>query len=223
MTSIHISIRKPTDGGTDPVTGTLGFAPVMVIDRYFDSEKNLILPDPFTKDLGEDGTVDVNLEPTNERFVWSVSEPSGKTRYVEVPQPASGDNPPAVAYADLVDVDPGTLVPQVALEGTVLKVRVEDTLEAAQQFSVENPGWLVFFDEENTAKTASEGLAAISQYAALAETEASRISLLREQSERDANDLKDAKDNASAFATMAQDAASNAQLASQRAANMAVA
>lgn len=107
MTQIHISIRKPKTGGSDPVTGTLRFRPVR---RHFDAAKNLIIAASFDADLSESGELTVDLLPTTSAFVWQVIElvdtPQAYTRYVEVP-----DSQARVEYADLVEVDAGTLTP----------------------------------------------------------------------------------------------------------------
>lgn len=181
MTQVRFSVRKPKTGGTDPVKGSLGFQPVR---RYFDSDKNLILPYPFTATLDDDGTATVDLAPTSSEFVWQVTvNPSDNqklawTRWVEVPAPESGDNPPAVEFADLVDVDPATMAP-AALSGGVVKALVVGSEAEAQEQSKLHPGWIVFYGESGSQTRAMEILESMTSLAAKARESAVTVSSVK--------------------------------------------
>ena len=152
MTQIHISIRKPKTGGSDPVTGTLRFRPVR---RHFDAAKNLIIAASFDADLSETGELTVDLLPTTSAFVWQVIEladsPQAYTRYVEVP-----DSQARVEYADLVEVDAGTFVPKDMAGSQLLKVRHASTLSEAETLSAQYPDELVFYPEGQAKTVASQ-------------------------------------------------------------------
>lgn len=168
MTQIHISIRKPKPGGSDPVTGTLRFRPVR---RHFDAAKNLIIAASFDANLSETGELTVDLLPTTSAFVWQVIEladtPQAYTRYVEVP-----DSKTKVEYADLVEVDAGTFVPKDMAGSQLLKVRRASTQSEAETLSAQYPDELVFFDETATTAKAAAALSTLESITAEAQTNA---------------------------------------------------
>lgn len=203
MTNIHFSVRKPKTGGTDPVAGKIGFQPVR---RYFDKNKNLILPYPFSVNLADDGTATVAADPTSAAFIWQVTvtpndnQNMAWTRYVEVP-----DSTATVEYADLVDVDPSTLLP--AVMGSVQPVKMlppAASLEEAEALSAKYPDYLVWYPENTTRSKATALVASLEQLQAQALTSATMTSALRSQAVSDASVVSDA---ANAARTVTVDAA----------------
>ena len=168
MTQIHISIRKPKTGGSDPVTGTLRFRPVR---RHFDAAKNLIIAASFDANLSETGELTVDLLPTTPAFVWQVVEladsPQAYTRYVEVP-----DSKTEVEYADLVEVDAGTFVPKDMAGSQLLKVRRAATQSEAEALSAQYPDVLVFFNETASVTKAAMAMSTLESITAEAQTNA---------------------------------------------------
>lgn len=183
MTQIHISIRKPKTGGSDPVTGTLRFRPVR---RHFDAAKNLIIAASFDADLSETGELTVDLLPTTSAFVWQVVEladsPQAYTRYVEVP-----DSKTKVEYADLVEVDAGTFVPKDMQGSQLLKVRHASTQSEAETLSARYPDAVVLFDETATTMKAAMAMSTLESITAEAQTNAAlaRSAMLSAQSSAD--------------------------------------
>ena len=218
MTQIHISIRKPKTGGSDPVTGTLRFRPVR---RHFDAAKNLIIAASFDADLSETGELTVDLLPTTPAFVWQVVEladsPQAYTRYVEVPNSQT-----EVEYADLVEVDAGTFVPKDMNGSQLLKVRRASNRSEAESLSGQYPDALVFFDETATVTTAAAVMGTLESIAADAQTSAAlaRSAMLSAQSSADSatavqSDLSSLASNArTAAASVANDSQTVADAAS---------
>lgn len=222
MTQIHISIRKPKTGGSDPVTGTLRFRPVR---RHFDAAKNLIIAASFDANLSETGELTVDLLPTTPAFVWQVVEladsPQAYTRYVEVP-----DSKTKVEYADLVEVDAGTFVPKDMQGSQLLKVRHASTQSEAETLSARYPDELVFFDETATTMKAAMALSTLESITAEAQTNAAlaRSAMLSAQSSADSatatqSDLNILASNANTLAaSVANDSQTVADTASMVAA-----
>lgn len=209
MTQIHISIRKPKTGGSDPVTGTLRFRPVR---RHFDAAKNLIIAASFDADLSESGELTVDLLPTTPAFVWQVVEladtPQAYTRYVEVP-----DSKTKVEYADLVEVDAATFVPKDMTGSQLLKVRRASTQSEAETLSAQYPDVLVFFNETASVAKAAAVMSTLESITAEAQTNAmlAKNAMLSAQSSADSatatqSDLDVLASNASmAAASVAND------------------
>ncbi|RDX15974.1 hypothetical protein [Bifidobacterium longum] len=222
MTQIHISIRKPKTGGSDPVTGTMRFCPVR---RHFDAAKNLIIAASFDANLSETGELTVDLLPTTPAFVWQVVEladsPQAYTRYVEVP-----DSQTEVEYADLVEVDAGTFVPKDMAGSQLLKVRHASTQSEAETLSAQYPDELVFFNETATTAKAAAALSTLESITAEAQTNAmlAKSAMLSAQSSADSatatqSDLSSLASNASmAAASVANDSQTVADTASMVAA-----
>lgn len=222
MPQIHISIRKPRTGGSDPVTGTLRFRPVR---RHFDAAKNLIIAASFDADLSETGELTVDLLPTTSAFVWQVVEladsPQAYTRYVEVP-----DSKTKVEYADLVEVDAGTFVPKDMQGSQLLKVRHASTQSEAETLSAQYPDVLVFFDETATTMKAAMAMSTLESITAEAQTNAAlaRSAMLSAQSSADSatatqSDLNILASNANTLAaSVANDSQTVADTASMVAA-----
>lgn len=177
MTSIHIVAKKPTGTGLQPMAGTFRFAAVR---RYFDDAKNLVVPANFEAQLANDGTLSVDLLPTDDRFVWKIVEFPGTsasyTRYVEVP-----DTQSTIEYADLVDVDPATFVPVAMIGGDLLRVHHAASQADAEEYSTKHPDVFVFFDEAASSASASEALASI---ASLAEEARTNLRMVRAASDQ---------------------------------------
>lgn len=222
MTQIHISIRKPRNGGLDSVTGLMRFRPVR---RHFDAEKNLVIAASFDADLSESGELTVDLLPTTSAFVWQVIEladtPQAYTRYVEVP-----DSKTKVEYADLVEVDAGTFVPKDMTGSQLLKVRRASTQSEAETLSAQYPDVLVFFNETASVAKAAAALSTLESITAEAQTNAmlAKSAMLSARSSADSaaatqSDLSSLASNASmAAASVANDSQTVADTASMVAA-----
>lgn len=81
-----------------PATGGLVFMP----HRKHAANETTILPKPFTKSL-VDGVVEVDLEPTGDDWVWSVTL-GNDTNFYAIP-----DHPGIINHTDLIPIAPSTL------------------------------------------------------------------------------------------------------------------
>ena len=81
-----------------PATGGLVFMP----HRKHAANETTVLPKPFTKSL-VDGVVEVDLEPTGDDWVWSVTL-GDDTRFYAIP-----DHDGIINHTDLIPIAPSTL------------------------------------------------------------------------------------------------------------------
>ena len=81
-----------------PATGGLVFMP----HRKHAANETTVLPKPFTKSL-VDGIVEVDLEPTGDDWVWSVTL-GNDTNFYAIP-----DHPGIINHTDLIPIAPSTL------------------------------------------------------------------------------------------------------------------
>lgn|GEM_PF-1460656 len=108
MTTVRIDLRDPSLTGPDvPVTGVVDWTPTRRRRVEGDDGPHVTLPTGRRARI-DGAAVTVDVDPTGPHWCWRVDErvPGGTTRWVAVPE-AGG----VVPYADLVDVDPGTLDP----------------------------------------------------------------------------------------------------------------
>lgn len=192
MTRVRITLKRASAEGLQPVTdGVVSFAP----RRHVTADKSVVVRELFTARLGTDGGLTVDLTPTDGTFVWHVVELPGTSnafdRYVEVPKPAEGDNPPAVEYADLVDVNPNRLVPEAMSGGGILKTLTASSEEDAQALSEQHPDYLVFYPENASASKAREIIASLDGLQAEAQTSAATVASLKAQAVTDAGVISD--------------------------------
>lgn len=93
-----------TDMYGEPATGTITFTPV----RNNRHSHGVTLPEPFAKNLGDNGNFTVDLKPTAPHWVWrinlQVNELPWTTNYYYVP-----DRNWPIRYEDLTPVDPSTV------------------------------------------------------------------------------------------------------------------
>lgn len=114
MTLVRVLIKSPVDGATVPASGELHWRPTSrrVIPSDGVQPAAIVLPDSFTVPLSA-GAATVDVEPTPGEWLWSVIEAfdgsAPKRKYLAVPDVESVD------YADLSEIDPGTLSPAPAL------------------------------------------------------------------------------------------------------------
>lgn len=109
MTTVLVALDVPTATGVDAGTpGTLYFTPT----RRLNVDGRVVLPAAFSVEL-VNGSATVELAPNGLDWCWQVQENTRlrHTRYLAVP-----DSTEPVPYADLVDVDPSTLLPPAAPE-----------------------------------------------------------------------------------------------------------
>lgn len=210
MTSVSFSIRKPKDGGTDPVKGKLSFTPVR---RYFNEAKDLVLPFPFEVALSVDGKATVGLTPTTAAYVWAVTiiptenETASYTRYVEVP-----DSKTEVAFADLVDVDASTLIPTSM--GNVIPVKMlppASSLTEAESLSDQYADYLVWYPEGATASTARAMVASIEQSVADAQTMVALSNAASQQATSDSQTVAETLARVQSMAATASNAAASTE------------
>lgn len=125
MTSVHFKFQTPQ--GT-PKTGKLRIAPIR---RHVDGVA--VIPTlGFDVDLADDGTKTVQLTPTNDTYAWRVTEfpdepECAYVRTVQVPESQS-----TIEYAQLVDVDPATLIPTTI--GSPLTELTDEDIDWISQF-----------------------------------------------------------------------------------------
>ncbi|MCT9624271.1 hypothetical protein HWD94_03925 [Pseudarthrobacter equi] len=103
MTEVHIKVRRVINGAEVPAEGALRWE---ASARRRGADDALVLPQGFHVPLVE-GEALVDVEPSSTFWAWSVTEmfvgqPS-RRRLLAVPAED------AVAYTDLLDLDPATL------------------------------------------------------------------------------------------------------------------
>ncbi|RSX52644.1 hypothetical protein [Bifidobacterium callimiconis] len=152
MTQIKITLKRHTPTGLEPMAdGLIRFQ----AKRRIDTNKNVIVREPFDITLDKQGTATINLPATDGTYIWHVAELPGTTnsydRYVTVP-----DSKQTIDYTDLTDVDPATWTPTTMIGGRLLQVRVATSQQAAQELSTQHPDdMIVWFDETATALAAA--------------------------------------------------------------------
>lgn len=211
MTKIKVSILAHDNGGTAPVpNGSVRFAPV----RRHITGNNVFAAKSFTANLDANGTVTVDLTPTDDTWAWHATElpgtPYAYDRYFEVP-----DSTTQLEYTSLTDINPTTLIP-VEMDGsTLLRVYRAANQQDAETYSAAHPNVLVFYDETPAATIATDALAAIAQAAADAQTKTRQITALKATAESNADTVNtlsgEAKANVRAITHQAQTVADSAQ------------
>ncbi|GEA79924.1 phage upper tail fiber protein [Cellulomonas uda] len=108
MTTVRLDVRAPSTVGADtPAVGYLEWSPTARRVVGEGADAHVTLPSAQRVPLAG-APVEVKVAATTAAWCWRVQErvSGGKTRYVAVP-----DTTDVLAYAELVDVDPTTLVP----------------------------------------------------------------------------------------------------------------
>ena len=151
MTVVNIDLAEP-DG--KPLTGCLDFKPTA---RFADGPQ-LRLPTPVQVRL-LDGLAAPDLPPSEPGWVWQVTERvnGGQRRYVQIPTVGP------VQYADLLDIDPGTLEPAAvstpAWVGDL--AAVTDTVGALEQTTTGLAGSLAAKADQTAVEALTNQVAAL--------------------------------------------------------------
>ena len=108
MTQINFDFGHPSADGVAVLAGELVH---VVPTGRFKVGKRIVVRDSFDVRLSEDGTATVDVTPTDGMFAYEVTvgESPDAWRFVRCVQVPDSSAP--VAFADLVDVDSGTLTP----------------------------------------------------------------------------------------------------------------
>lgn len=109
MTVVNIQVVTPLSGALAPAAGSMLWEPS---SRRIGADGALILPAGFRAQLVL-GAASVDLDPSTDLWSWCVTElfvgqPS-RRRYLTVPETGP------VNYTDLIEVDPLTLEPALAV------------------------------------------------------------------------------------------------------------
>lgn len=152
MTKINFDFGKPSAGGiVDLPNATVRVIPT----ERFRSDSRIVVREGFEVALDAKGKATVTVPPTDNTFCYEVTIGLDTDlwkfrRYVNVPDSAT-----AVEFADLVDVDSGTLAPALNT-GAALTYLLASSLQEAQSMSAANPGQMVFYPEGQAKTVASQ-------------------------------------------------------------------
>ena len=152
MTQINFDFGHPSADGVAVLAGELVH---VVPTGRFRVGKRIVVRDSFDVRLSETGTATVDVTPTDGTFAYEVTvgESPDAWRFVRCVQVPDSSTP--VAFADLVDVDAGTLAPALNT-GAALTYLLASSLQEAQALSAANPGQMVFYPESQTKTVASQ-------------------------------------------------------------------
>ena len=152
MTKINFDFGKPSAGGiVDLSNATVRVIPT----ERFRNDSRIGVREGFEVALDAKGKATVTVPPTDNTFCYEVTIGLDTDlwkfrRYVNVPDSAT-----AVEFADLVDVDSGTLAPALNT-GAALTYLLASSLQEAQSMSAANPGQMVFYPEGQAKTVASQ-------------------------------------------------------------------
>lgn len=152
MTKINFDFGKPSAGGiVDLSNATVSVIPT----ERFRNDSRIVVREGFEVALDAKGKATVTVPPTDNTFCYEVTIGLDTDlwkfrRYVNVPDSAT-----AVEFADLVDVDSGTLAPALNT-GAALTYLLASSLQEAQSMSAANPGQMVFYPEGQAKTVASQ-------------------------------------------------------------------
>lgn len=152
MTKINFDFGKPSAGGiVDLSNATVRVIPT----ERFRNDSRIVVREGFEVALDAKGKATVTVPPTDNTFCYEVTIGLDTDlwkfrRYVNVPDSAT-----AVEFADLVDVDSGTLAPALNT-GAALTYLLASSLQEAQAMSAANPGQMVFYPEGQAKTVASQ-------------------------------------------------------------------
>lgn len=152
MTKINFDFGKPSAGGiVDLSNATVRVIPT----ERFRNDSRIVVREGFEVALDAKGKATVTVPPTDNTFCYEVTVGLDTDlwkfrRYVTVPDSAT-----AVEFADLVDVDSGTLAPALNT-GAALTYLLASSLQEAQAMSAANPGQMVFYPEGQAKTVASQ-------------------------------------------------------------------
>lgn len=206
MTQIKFDFGHPSADGVAVLAGELVH---VVPTERFKVGKRIVVRDSFDVRLSESGTATVNVPPTDNTFAYEVTvgESPDAWRFVRCVQVPDSDTP--VEFADLVDVDSGTLAPALNT-GAALTYLLASSLQEAQAMSAANPGQMVFYPEGQAKTVASQILEDLTGARAVVESQSAAAA-------QAANAAQASAAGAQAASVQAADAAQAASDASQAA------
>lgn len=152
MTQINFDFGHPSADGVAVLAGELVH---VVPTGRFKVGKRIVVRDSFDVRLSESGTATIDVPPTDGTFAYEVTvgESPDAWRFVRCVQVPDSSTP--IAFADLVDVDAGTLAPALNT-GAALTYLLASSLQEAQAMSKANPGQMVFYPEGQAKTVASQ-------------------------------------------------------------------
>lgn len=131
MTQINFDFGHPSADGVADLSGEL----VNVVPtKRFKVGKRIVVRDSFDVRLSETGTATVDVPPTDGTFAYEVTvgESGDAWRFGRCVQVPNSQTP--VKFADLVDVDPATLIPTTI--GSPLTELTDEDIDWISQFVV---------------------------------------------------------------------------------------
>lgn len=214
MTKINFDFGKPSAGGiVDLSNATVRVIPT----ERFRNDSRIVVREGFEVALDAKGKATVTVPPTDNTFCYEVTVGLDTDlwkfrRYVNVPDSAT-----AVEFADLVDVDSGTLAPALNT-GAALTYLLASSLQEAQSMSAANPGQMVFYPEGQAKTVASQILEDLTGARAVVEAQ----SAVAAQAANAAQAASDATQAASAQVTAVADSITESKTAVESHANEAL-
>lgn len=214
MTQINFDFGHPSADGVAVLAGELVH---VVPTGRFKVGKRIVVRDSFDVRLSESGTATVNVPPTDGTFAYEVTvgESPDAWRFVRCVQVPDSSTP--IAFADLVDVDSGTLAPALNT-GAALTYLLASSLQEAQALSAANPGQMVFYPEGQAKTVASQILEDLTDARAVVEAQ----SAVAAQAANAAQAASDASQAASAQVTSVADSISESKSVVESHANEAL-
>lgn len=214
MTKINFDFGKPSAGGiVDLSNATVRVIPT----ERFRNDSRIVVREGFEVALDAKGKATVTVPPTDNTFCYEVTVGLDTDlwkfrRYVNVPDSAT-----AVEFADLVDVDSGTLAPALNT-GAALTYLLASSLQEAQSMSAANPGQMVFYPEGQAKTVASQILEDLTGARAVVEAQ----SAVAAQAANAAQAASDATQAASAQVTAVVDSITESKTVVESHANEAL-
>lgn len=214
MTKINFDFGKPSAGGlADLSNATVNVIPT----ERFRNGSRIVVREGFEVALDAKGKATVTVPPTDNTFCYEVTVGLDTDlwkfrRYVNVP-----DSTTAVEFADLVDVDSGTLAPALN-SGAALTYLLASSLSKAQAMSKANPGQMVFYPEGGVKTVASQILEDLTDARAVVEAQ----SAVAAQAANAAQAASDASQAASAQVTAVSDSITESKAVVESHANEAL-
>ena len=167
MSKINFGFGTPSAGGiVDLSNATVSVIPT----ERFRNDSRIVVREGFEVALDAKGKATVTVPPTDNTFCYEVTVGLDTDlwkfrRYVNVPDSAT-----AVEFADLVDVDSGTLAPALNT-GAALTYLLASSLQEAQAMSKANPGQMVIYPEGQAKAVASQILEDLTDTRAVVESQ----------------------------------------------------
>lgn len=214
MTKINFDFGKPSAGG---IVGLSNATVSVIPTERFRNDSRIVVREGFEVALDAKGEATVTVPPTDNTFCYEVTVGLDKDlwkfrRYVNVP-----DSTTAVEFADLVDVDAGTLAPALN-SGAALTYLLASSLSEAQAMSKANPGQMVFYPEGGVKTVASQILEDLTDARAVVEAQ----SAVAAQAANAAQAASDASQAASAQVTAVSDSITESKAVVESHANEAL-